>query len=364
MDWTNTGYSWDVTVMVIHQADVDNTLGFLSGVQLQGLTITENYYSDTRIQGKVTTIVPEGKSDGYVKNARLRIILNVPKFAFIEELMTGYVSDIKITNEDGYTKRQYTLESTIWGILEHKIKDPITIKKGAKLVSTWGSIINKLTKMQYSTTGAQDHAFKNNILYEVGTNLSTLLFELSSGYDRMGVDGHGRLTLKKYVNPTEQEPTSVMSYHDTRGMLVKPLARTSSEYDPPGRAIVTTTISKEVTEKGKKKTIQEVVSGFYDAPSSHATSINSRGWLRARSDSYTGASEKPSKSELNAAAKKNWEAAQDKGIEWTCPSVFQDWHIGAVITLIPNSTTSVKCLIKSVTTNLDDMTQNLTLKEV
>ena len=364
MDWTKTGYSWTVTVTVVHQTNVDNTLGVLSGVQLNGLTITENYYSDSRVQAKVSTVVKEGTSDGYVKNGRLRIILDIPSRGFSEELITGYVSDIKESSADGYTKRTYTIEGTIWGLLEHKVKDSVTIAKGAKLITVWTGLVSKQTKMQYTTSGAQDHNFTNVIVYEAGTSLSTILFDVSSGYDRMDVNGHGELTLTKYIAPKEQTATKVMDYHNNRGLMRKTLEKTTSEYDAPGRAIVTATISKEVKENGKKKTIQEVIVGSYDAPSTHATSIDTRGWLKGRTDVYNGTSETPSKSELDSVAKKKWEEAQDKGIEWSVPCIFEDWHAGEVVLLIPNETTSVKALIKSVTTNLDDMTQSVTLKEV
>ena len=367
MDWTDTGYSYSIGVNVVHQTNVDNTLGSLSGVQLSGMSITENYYSDSRVQAKVTTIVKDGDSDGYVKNARLRIILSVPERDLIEELMTGYVSDMVEASEHGYTKRTYTLEGTIWGLLDHKIADPITIGKGAKMITIWSSLMKTLTKMQYSTEGAQDTAFSNVILYEPGTALSTILFELSSGYDRMDVDGHGVVTLRKYTPPSKKTPSRIIDYNDLRGLSMTPLERTTSEYELPGRAIVTTTVSTE----SNGKTSQQVIAGYYDAPATDPTSIDTRGWLIARTDSYSGSSENPSKSELNAIAKKNWESAQNKGIQWSGSSVFANYHAGEVVTLIapagkePDAPiTGHKVLIQSVSTNLEQFTQDLTLKEV
>lgn len=367
MDWTNTGYSYSIGVNVVHQTNVDNTLGSLSGVQLNGMSITENYYSDSRVQAKVSTVVKAGESDGYVNYARLRIILSIPERNFIEELMTGYVSDIVENSEHGYTKRTYTLEGTIWGLLDHKIADPITIGKGVKMISVWSSLMKTLTKMQYSTDGAQDTAFSNVVLYEPGTALSTVLFELSSGYDRMDVNGHGIVTLKKYTPPSQMTPSRIIDYNDLRGLSISPLEKNTSEYENPGRAIVTTTVSIE--KDGK--TSQEVIAGYYDAPSSDPSSIETRGWLSARTDSYSGSSENPSKSELNSIAENNWKSAQNKGVQYSGSSVFANYHAGEVVTLITPSSKSVdapidshKVLIQSVTTNLEQFTQSLTMKEV
>lgn len=366
MDWTDTGYSYDISVHVVSQTNVDNTLGSLSGVQLSGLTITENYNSDSRIQAKVTTVVKDGESDGYIDQARLRIVLSIPEKNLIKELITGYVSDISETSEHGYIKRSYSIEGTIWGLLDHKIVDPITITKGAKMIDVWTSLLSKLTKMQYSTDDAQDHSFNSTVIYEQASLLSTVLFEISSGYSRMDTNGHGVITLSKYTAPSNRTPTRTIDYNDFRTLAITPLDRSSSEYEAPGRAIVTATIS---TEKNGE-TSQEIIVGSYDAPATDRTSIESRGYLRARSDSYSGNSEKPSKSELNALAKQNWESEQNKGIEWSGSTVFSDLHEGDVVNLVAPASKDAtqirihKVLITTVSTNLEDFTQSLTMKEV
>jgi len=366
MDWTDTGYSYLVGVNVVSPTNVDNTYGSLSGVKLDGLSITENYNSDSRVQGKVTTIVKDDETDGYVKNARLRIILTIPDRGWHEELMTGYVSDISETDQNGYIQRDYTIEGTMWGLLEHKIKSPILIGKGAKMVNIWTTLMRTLTRMQYSATNARDHSFNSNAVYEAGTSLSTVLFEISSGYSRMDVDGHGRVILEKYTAPSAQTPSRTIDFNDPDGLALYPLSRSSAEWEAPGRAIVTANVSR--TANGK--TTQQVVVGSYDAPSTHATSIAVRGYLRSRSDSYSGASDNPSKSELDAAARKNWERVQNKGIEWGGETVFANYHAGDVVYLVTpgdyatNNFKGRKVHITNVTTNLKDFTQQLTMKEV
>ena len=367
MDWKNTGYQYDISVNVIHQTNVNNMLGSLSGVQINGMTITENYYSDSRIQAKVKTVVPEGENDGYIDDARLRVILSIPDRSFFEELITGYVSDIDETHDKGYIQRTYSVEGTLWGLLEHKMANPVVIAPGSQMIAIWRDLMMFQTKMQFSTDGAQDHSFNNTVLYEPGSNLSTILFEISSGYSRMDTNGHGVVTLKKYTAPSRKVEGRIIDYNDLRGLAMTPLTKNSAKYEAPGRAVVTATISKE--ENGQTK--QEVIAGSYDAPSSHPTSIDRRGYLRGRTDSYNGNSETPSKTELNNIAKTNWENAQDKGIEWTASTVFADYHAGEVCGLILPSgfsnqqkTSIVKVLVSQVTTNLDTMVQELTLKEV
>lgn len=369
MDWTVTGYSYDVTVAVVHQTDVHKVLGILSGVQLSGMRISENYYSDSRVQAKLTTMVDEDESDGYVKNARLRIILSIPSRFWSKTLFTGYVSDVDTVIESGYCKKSYTLEGTIWGLLEHKVSSPVTISKGVSLVSTWNTLMRTQTKMQYSASGAKDHLMGSTAIYEAGSNLSTILFELSSGYDRMDVDGDGTVTLKEYLSPANRTPTRVIDYKDSLGLSMAPLSAQDTSYEAPGRAIVTATVTEQ-DAKDENKTTTKVIVGAYDAPSSHATSIETRGWLRARSDAYSGTNDKPSKSELDKIAKDNWEDNQSKGIEWTVNTVYADYHAGEVVNLVAPYISSGKTeythkvLISAVETSLDTLTQSLTMKEV
>ena len=368
VEWSDTGYTYDVGVTVVSQVNVDYTLGELTGVQMTGLTVTENYNSDSRVQAKVTTIVGAGESDGYVDNARLRIILIIPERNWSRELMTGYVSDIDEVYESGYIKRQYTLEGTIWGLLEHKTNAAVTIAKGAKMLDVWSKLMKDQTRMQYSTASAtKDHPFSAVTLYEAGTQLSTILFEVVSGYCRMDSDGHGTVVLNDYTPPSKKTPTRVIDYNDLKNLVMAPLNMNSTKYEAPGRAVVTATVS---SEDKNGKTVQETLVGYYDAPSEHATSMNTRGYLRSRSDSYSGSSEKPSKSELDAEAKKNWENEQDKGVEWTAESAFADYRVGEVATLILPSDrlgiamVSKKVHITGVLTNLETFTQSLTMKEV
>lgn len=357
MDWTKTGYSYDIIVGVVHQTNVDKLLGVLSGVQFNGLQMTDNYYSDSRVQAKVTTIVKDGTSDGYVANARLRITLVIPDRGWSKEMFTGYVTDVQETHEHGYVKRSYTLDSTMWGLLDHKMYKTITIADKAKLIDTWKDILSKNTKMQYSTSGANNHTFalKSPMVYPIGTALSTILFELTSKYDRMNVDGHGRITLKKYIAPSSAQPSRTLDLDDARGLIYGSVSRSSDEVEKPGQVVVTANI----TQNEKQKTI----SSRYTAPSTHATSIEKRGWLSVRVEAYNGSKDNPTNEDLATVAKTKWQSAQANGVEWSLSSVFADYWAGEVVNLIVNNKTH-KCLIKSVSTNFENLTQDLTLKEV
>lgn len=368
MDWNDTAYTYLVEVLVVSQTNVDVVLGTLQGFVLSGASITENYNSDSRSQAKITTIVAENESDGYIDQARLRILLSIPSRGYSQELITGYVTDISEKTEHGYTQRDYSIEGTMWGLLNHKTDAPITIGKGASMVTVWRALLQSQTKMQFTAEKAQDHIFSQTIIYEAGSDLSTVLFEISSGYSRMNNTGHGVVELVKYIAPSKRQPDKTIDVSDVRGLLMYPLEKKSTQWEAPGRAIVTATVSKT---DSNGNTTQEVLVGTYDAPSSHHTSLAKRGWLRARADSYTGLSENPTKDALKTEARKNWENSQSKYRSWTASSTFANYHAGDVIELIfgindstKDGESSVKVLIENVQTNLENFTQDLTMKEV
>lgn len=368
MDWNDTGYSYIVEVNVVSQTNVDLVIGSLHGVKLEGMVISENYYSDSRIQAKLKTVVDEGESDGYVNYGRLRIILTIPEREWSEELITGYVSNISEDSQHGYTQREYTIEGTIWGLLDHKINATVSISSGAGMVNIWKDLMANQTKMQYSTTNAKDHSFNSTKVYEAGTSLSTLLFEICSGYSRMDTNGHGVVVLDKYTAPKNRTPSRVIDFTNPRGLSLYPLTSSNSNMsEQPGRAIVTASVSES---NGDGAASQKILVGCYDAPASDPTSIANRGWLKARLDSYSGSSENPTKAELDAEAENNWKNNQDGTKEWNMSTVFADYHEGEVVTLIPPSSysegksTGIKVLVSGVRTNLEDFTQELTLKEV
>jgi hypothetical protein len=279
-------------------------------------------------------------------------------------LITGYVSDIRETVESGMVKREYTIESTIWGLLEHQTVSQIVVAKKSSLVTVFKQILSRLTRMQFDTTKAQDHVYSTNIIYEAGTDLATILFELTSGYDRIEVDGHGRLVLNAYKAPAKRSASELIDYRDVKGLTFGTYSKTITNYDIPGRAIVTST--KSSTANGSST--QKVLVGYYDAPSEHEASMASRGYLKSVSSSYSGIGDDPDRAELAAEAKNIWDSQQKGYTDWDVTSIFKDYHAGDILNFVYPQPTGefkvTKVLVHSVDTSLETWQQKLTLKEV
>ena len=365
MIWTNLEYDWEVVAQVVDAHSSSSVIGELVGLDPAGCEVTEGYYSDTRVSGRVTTRVPLGESDGYVPNARICIVLRVPRHGWERQLLTGFVTDYGESEEGGSTIREYSLDSSLWGIAEDMTLASVTCAAGAKALTVAKRLMDS-RRIEYDVSDAQDRTISKPTVYEPGTALLHLLFDIMSGYNRIGVRGDGPILIKRYTAPSKLSPSATIDPYDHRTLVVGDVSDKDESSERPGAAIVTANVSKTKTVGGKTTTTHETRAGSYLAPDSHETSRNTRGYLRFAKDTYSGSKEEPSVSELQSAAKTVWSNNQDKGRSHDLTVLYMDLHEGDVVELVRKDGTTRKCLVQTVTTNLDprERTQRLTLKEV
>ena len=352
MYWAKLGYTPILYVDVVSQLNVNNVLGSLKNVSIADSSITENYNSDTRVQAKVVTVSRNGESDGYIENGRLRMILSIPTRDWTATLFTGFVTDMNESDNDGYIKRTYTLESTIWGLTDQYMHIYVTISKGARVKVIMEDLLKQHTTFQYDLSNAKDRTFGDTKVYDVGTSLLNIFMEINDGYNRLEVDPFGKFLLKEYKKPKNQTASKTIDYADVNTLTMDELTKSTNATDCPGRTIV-------ISRGGDK-----LVSSHYDPSESAASSQKTRGWLKVKTAQYNGSAKDPGISELHSQAQKLWEDNQDKGIEWGVKTYFANYHAGEVVNLIPRKQSSRKCLISNVDTSFGDMTQKLTCKEL
>ncbi len=365
VDWHDLEYDWEVAALLVDPHDCNSIVGELQGVESSGCSVTEGYYVDTRVSAQVSTVVPIGESDGYVRNARIRLVLRVPRRGWERELITGFVTDIHPSEHHGQTKRVYSLDSSLWSISEDAITSKVTCAAGSKAMT----VCRKLLKdryIEFDDNGAQDRSIPKVTVYEPATMLLNLLFDITNGYSRLDVSGHGPITFRKYVAPSKRTPSLTIDPDDPHTLVIGEVSEDDETWELPGAAIVTANLSKTTKDKaGKSVTTHETRAGVYTAPNSHVASRNNRGYLRFVKDTYSGNKEEPSVSELTNAAKQKFNASQDKGRSWTLTQLYEDLHAGDIVTLV-RADGSHRCLVQTVETSLDARyrTQRLTLKEV
>ena len=186
-------------------------------------------------------------------------------------------------------------------------------------------------------------------MYECGESALTVLMDACGSYDRVSVDGHGRVTVERYVAPSAREPSQDVDPEGERSVVIGSVTSGDGSQTTPGRVIVTSGSG------------DSLMVASYDSPADAESSSRVRGYMYARKESHSG--ENPTWGQLLAEAKASWQASQNPGREHELTVMWQAWHQGDVVRLRVGGTWR-KCLVKSVESDLGAMTQKVTLKEV
>ena len=350
--WPKIGYTPILYADLVSPLNVGTVIGTLHNISIADSSITEQYYSDTRIQGKIVTICKNGESDGYIDNARIRMILSIPTRDWSKTLITGFVSGIEESDSDGFTKRTYNVESTIWGLSNHLMHIYVNVKNGDSLKAFLTNLLKNETKFQYNLSNAKDSTFGDTKVYDVGTSLLNIIMEVNEKINRVDVDADGRLIFTPYADPKTISASKTIDYEDHLTLTMEEMTKSTNAFDRPGRTIV-------ISRNG-----QQVISSHYDPPATDESSQQTRGWLMVKTAQYGGKKKEPTIQDLHNEATELWKNSQDKGIEYDVKTYFADYHAGEVINLIPRKRSSKKCLISSVDTSFGDFTQKLTCREL
>lgn len=343
-DWSASGRRDSVRVMLVAPGSLDDVVGELANVEPDGCSVSEGYYEDTRCSAKVRTV----GEDGYVDHAWMRIVHEVPADGYREELFTGPVTDAKRERKDGATVTDYSLDSSLYAIKNDLLVGGWSIGQGAKLTSVARSLLSTCGR-PCDLSRAQEHVYGAPVMYECGEAALSVLIDACGSYDRVSVDGHGRVTVSRYVAPSAREPSQDVDPGDGRSVVIGSVTSSDDSQTTPGRVIVTSGSGNNL------------VVAAYDAPADAESSSAKRGYMYAvkSNDSAQDASY----ASLLAQAKASWQASQDPGREHELTVMWQAWHQGDVVRLRVGGTWR-KCLVKSVESDLGAMTQKVTLKEV
>lgn len=355
--WITTHKTNNFTFQLIDPHNLNLVRGSLTGAELDGFTITEDYNSDNKIAGKLTAI----DNGSYVANSWIRILHRVPEYGYSEELATLIPVTYDHTLENNLQTTQYTLESTLWAISEDMLAWHFTCGQW----STAKAAFEKICKMSYRAyqikPNARNKQFQSTVVYELGDSLLKILYDLSSrSNNQLSVDGHGRITWSPYINPEWRNIDWEINGDDKDGIVLDDSNTWTDDYsDVTNRVIVDYKKSETVNEQ---QVTTEVI-GNANASASSKFSSAKRGYVRAEVDQVN---------DLNPANVWNAnEIAQsdlDKGlsdqhISHKIKTMYFPCHQGEIIHYTINSY-SYKCLITNVEHDFGSMENTITMREV
>lgn len=344
-DWSDRTVKNEMHVFMIDPHNLNIIRGELEHLVLSGCSVSFGYDTDTRTSANLETL-----GSNYIDGSWLRIVLDHGGSEI--EIGTYVLKNppgAKVKNrEKHYT---YELQSVLWGLSEDYCVGYFSIGSGSYTLDAFERICATCGK-DYLINGARNYRYTATKIFEAGESYLSLLFDICDiSNNRLDVDGHGRITISPYNSPSSLTVSWTVDADDAKTMLISSdITESTSSENVPGRAIV-------IYSNGD----QEIIASA-DRDSSSEFSSQRRGFMIA---------EKYQVNDLSPATKaraqelaEQYLKKSDKVITLECSMLYFPCKCGEILSLIREGKQK-KYLIQSISEiKFDEMTMNLTLKEV
>lgn len=347
MDWRNQNMSHEVEVQMVSPHNLDAVMGVLDGVDLSGSSLTATYYTDTRTSGKLRVY-----GEGLIDDTLLRIILRFPGYE--RELGTYAVWDAPASDDSGMWAYNLNLQSRLYTLSKDKGAGAWFIKDGTSALNAmrqdleWAGYPYVISGNDAVLRGYEDDPFKS------GDNRVAHLMRLCSSSDnRLDVDGHGNITVEKYVEPSSKSAAFEIDLADARGVNHNGISRKSDRFSMPNRIVVS--YSSEQTE----------LVGWADVEGN--ASPQKRGYVVTDYRSINEMQDASTAAAFDMA--REIAGNQRESVTWSLTTQYLPLWEGDVVDLIVHDGAERyrgrrKCLVERLDLDLQYLTMKLTLKEV
>lgn len=322
-----------------------------NGKELTGVTkctMTDGYYSDTKVSAAVTTI-----ADNYQMGRWLRI--------YVDKIAMGTfgVTAIKTTRApEGGSQREYTLQSILWMLNDDIAYGGFTVKKGVKIQSVIQNLCNQRKKQVSFTPGWHSTSMGSVRVYEKTESYRSILADLASaGKNQLGVSPMGKITISAYVEPGRKNVVKTLDENDPRSIILEP---GWDEDFPIGSGYNRTVVLIDGGDSG-------FVTARKDVPSSSSLSYNRLGWIRTNVHTLSaGQDESKAKMQQRANNSLNGYYNSDRvvGVTRETTTMWYPFHSGDVVSWHRGSTAVGHYLLQTIEHDFFAWTCRLTLKKV
>lgn len=343
--WEDASREDVMRVVQVDPHSLDTTYGDLVGVEPASVSITEGYYTDNRVSAKLKAL-----SGGYRDYAWLRLVHECPGTPFREELGTFVVAGRTDTRDE----MELDLRSVLWAISSDTQAGHFSIGEGALSHDVFRSICQTVGKEGTVLAGAGNHRYTASVVYKVGDSYLSDLFDLcSTATCRLGVDGHGRITMGPYVPPTQREPDWLIDPYSSRSIVLEDgLSTEDTSGQAASRSVVVHSSGEDVD-----------ISADADVDSSSPVSSARRGYTIA--EVHTESDMQPETwDRAQALAKQYLSSDSDAGRKRSAKCLYFPVHAGDIVAWREHDGTMGRWLVSEADTDCGDWTVSLTLKEV
>lgn len=357
-------------------------LGWLT---ITGATITEGYYTDTRIQGTVTAL----DAEQYVPLSAIRLIHEADFHNgehYVQTLGTFFAVRSNDNWKNGAHLTEFELKSVLYGMSKDPAPYEMTLAEGSMTKAAFLDICDHCNrKKRQWVDGANNKKFTKNHVLALGDSRLSWLHQLADMTEnRIDCDASGAVIMSKYTAPSKRTAKMSLAYNSTL-VISSGIVRESNFMEVPMRAIVTWehsyktqvpdgtykssyTDSKGVTHtagsaKYKEKTERKTIISWADVDAGNQAHINRRGYRIASWHSEEDLGE--SEATAQKKAKEYLSEESKPTVNWEVTTRWFEVHEGDILRWKPSDSEDYrKVLVSAAEKNLFNFTIKLTLKEV
>lgn len=343
--WKDVTHTPDLTVQMIDPHNINISRGILDGVTK--VTITDGYYSDTKISGSLETV-----DDNYIPGSWLRVLIDD------EPAATFAVQKVSIKQAPENAKEKtYDLQSVLWMLDEDITGNIYTISANTKCSSVLKNIVKTVCgKSLELMAGFNDGMFNQAVSFERTEAFRNILASIcSSTGNELTCSPKGAVAVQRYNAPAQKEISWTIDADDPNGIVLDPGYEDSEE---TGSAYNRTIVIATSTAGENEQTIM----AYSNAPATSSISDNVRGYTRAQVHQI---------SDMNpfnydrAMQLVNTYAPSDRsqGVQRDATCMYWPVKGGEVIKWVQNNE-STKYLVQTVEHDFEAWTSKLTLKKI
>ena len=351
-DWSDLNHTWDISIVQLAPANMKDVWGELQGVDLSTATISEGYYTDTRVQAKLDYYDAPRERQAFIQ-----VQARVPEWGYTTILGTFLPTSDDVTFSGGAMKTTLNLESMLYALDLQAMPAPWIIKSWTNF-NTFATQLLKTCNRPWVNKDLKNYTYTSNVAYSTGTTyLSALYDACNTSNNRLGVAGDGCITIEPYLLPARRTPVFSLDITDSKSIVKDSVSRTSDYLSLPTDCVVYYNRNNE--------DVSDVVRGY--ASNGGRFAFGSRGYIKTLVESV---SEEPAggSATLNARAQTKLEQASTEGVQWEVTCEYMPVHAGDVGYLqgmtqdIEPYNTRQLVMVKNVELELNHMTMKLTLK--
>lgn len=358
IDWTRRRGADELVCQIVSAQDKSTVLGTLPLVRGEG-SMTQAYYSDTRVSASVTV----SDMSGYVAGSWLRLVHQVRGTDYSRALGTFLVWDDPAQAFGRGGRATLELKSALYGLDTDVWPELWTVGAGASVRDAAKRLCgNANAPLRFDSTYS-DATLSATRSYDDDQSILAALYDLADAAGaRVDVDGDGTVALARYVVPSARSAGETLDATDPAGLVV------AGSVQMLGTGRQTPTRYAVRWRDGDEK-----VTGWADRPSSDRRSAPRVGYTHTSVRDLTDMAEPRTRAHAAELAADDMAADETGVVSWSCETLWWEASAGDVVSFDPGPAAEAlgveagarRCLVQNVESSFGAAWRHaLTLKEV